>query len=396
MSLTQRYSSLVLSAVLLSFVLAPGITMAANEPRFDWEEQPWKTWQTLYQSQHQLVGRVWSARDKSFISFGELTRRLLLTPFVIIGTDLHNADHHRLAAWMIQPKIQRRPVRDRGFFEWMVLGWLRPGARGALREFNKTHMAAVSDRANSMITDPIENFPSRAQYSTLFVRSMRLEAVQGLGKLATKLKPHLVEEISWEIYKPTLEAAYLATVNNIMPGLGYEKYAEEFAANWNRIDQPPFRYRRWKHKKLDQPLPKRLREKLMAKIERARCLRGASSDRDRHYRLRRYHDATAAFNMTDPWIPSEKRTGKISIIKDVDYSVFYVGENDRVRLDYGVPWYLEKMVGRSKLVVVSLKQVRKGINAPHQYINVGSQNSAVADYMVFTPQASTNGTQGKC
>ncbi|MEM8976684.1 MAG: hypothetical protein AAGD43_31940 [Pseudomonadota bacterium] len=384
------------SVVLLSFVLTPGIAMAANEPRFDWEEQPWKTWHTQQQSQHQLVGRVWSARDQSFITFDELARRLLLTPFVLIGTDLHHADHHRLAAWMIKPKIQRRPVRDRALYEWIVLGWLRSGAQRAMREFNEAHMEAVGERAKTMISDPIANSPTRGQFEKLFVRAMRYETFHGLDKLASGLKPYLIEDIRWDVYKPTIQAAYLATLNRLMPGQDSEKYAEDFAANWNRIGQRPFRFRRWKHKKLDQPLSRQLRDGLMVEIERDHCVRGSLSDRNRLYRVRRYHDATAAYNMIDSWFPPEKRIGKAAIIKDEDYSVFYVGENDRVRLDYGIPWYLEKMVGRSKLVVVSMKQVRKGINAPHQYINIGPQNSAVADYMVFTPQVSTNGSQGKC
>ncbi|MFQ5626157.1 MAG: ChaN family lipoprotein, partial [Methyloligellaceae bacterium] len=100
-SLTLRAMMLV-GALTLAFATSARAETAA----------PWRNWQTSLQAGHALAGKIWSARERRFVTPRWLADALAEAKFVLIGETHDNADHHRLQAWLIdQIATGRKPAR---------------------------------------------------------------------------------------------------------------------------------------------------------------------------------------------------------------------------------------------------------------------------------------------
>ena len=86
---------LQLLLIFIAAALLPGSAIAQ-------EAEPWTRWQTTLQKDHPLTGKIWSVREKRFITPQMLGQRVRAARYLLIGEVHDNRDHHRLQAWLIE------------------------------------------------------------------------------------------------------------------------------------------------------------------------------------------------------------------------------------------------------------------------------------------------------
>jgi hypothetical protein len=75
------------SRVLRGVILVGSLTLAVAESAFAEIEAPWQNWQTSFQKSEELVGKIWSTRERRFITPRLLANALKEAKFVLIGGD---------------------------------------------------------------------------------------------------------------------------------------------------------------------------------------------------------------------------------------------------------------------------------------------------------------------
>jgi uncharacterized iron-regulated protein len=92
-----------LAAGLFALLLA---ACAAPAPK------PAEPWLSKVESDHPLVGRIWSVADRAFLTEDELVARLAASRYVMLGEKHDNPDHHRLQARLVRAMTDagRRPA----------------------------------------------------------------------------------------------------------------------------------------------------------------------------------------------------------------------------------------------------------------------------------------------
>ena len=64
-------------------------------------------WQSEFQRDHPLSGRIWQPSTGKFLSPENLIERLAAAPYVLLGEKHNNLDHHLIQAWVVEQLVVR-------------------------------------------------------------------------------------------------------------------------------------------------------------------------------------------------------------------------------------------------------------------------------------------------
>lgn len=71
-----------------------------------------QAWQSELMQDHELVGRIWSQREQSFITVSELAQELLGAKYLLLGEKHDNPDHHAIQLNILTYLLQQEKVES--------------------------------------------------------------------------------------------------------------------------------------------------------------------------------------------------------------------------------------------------------------------------------------------
>ena len=311
---TFRILQLLLYSLATTFLLASAIAR---------EAAPWLSWQTSLQKNHPLTGKIWSAREESFVTPQTLAQAVRAARFVLIGEVHDNPDHHRLQAWLIEQTAgDTKPA--------VVMEMIYRDQAPALRAY---------------LARPGAN-------------------AAGLG---AALEWEARGWPEWRFYQPIAEAALrrglLLRAGNIdRPVL--KKAARK---GLGTLDAE-----RRKSLLLDRPLGAPLRKALLDELYRSHCELVPRDALGAMFNIQRLRDAVLAGSLIDA-------AGQARAI--------LIAGNGHVRADRAVPWYLSRRAPRARVLTVMILEVDGAAKTPEDLTPVGPRGDPAADYVWFTPRA---------
>lgn len=295
-------------------------------------------WQSEELRDHPLAGRVWSARDGSFIELGDFARGLALARFVLLGEVHDNADHHLWQAWAIRTVSKLRGSR-------IVEG--APQIDIIAMEMVRADQSEALDK--------------------FYGRDVLVPRPRKPRDFARMLK---WSESGWPdfaIYEPIIAQALFEQLV-IVPA----SVSREFTRQLSKEGETALGPGEVSRLALDTPLSPGHDAALAQEIKDAHC--GMMPDRaiPRMSFIQRFRDAVMADSLLSV------AAGKGGIL---------IAGNGHIRRDRGVPVYLERRgVAPEKIVTVAITEVAEGETDPARYIERGADGTPEADYLVFTPR----------
>ncbi|MCP4318548.1 MAG: ChaN family lipoprotein [Hyphomicrobiales bacterium] len=284
---------------------------------------PWQNWQTSLQAGDALVGKIWSAQERRFVSPRSLAHDLAEAKYVLIGEVHDNSDHHRLQAWLIdQIAIGRKPA--------VVMEMI------GLDQSKTLDVYLADPDANAVGLGPALGWAERGWPD-------------------------------WPLYQPIAEAVFRAGLH-LLPG-GPSRAAVQYVAS-HGLDSIEGAER--KRLGLDRPLPPKLGDALRQDIEESHCNLLPEAALGPMTQAQRYRDAKLASALV--------RAGK------GDGAVLIAG-NGHVRSDRGVPWYLAHQAAEARVSSVMLLEITDDARTVEDLVKNGPEGEPAADYFWITPRA---------
>jgi len=270
----------------VSAMLLAGLT--SHAPASDEEAgAEWQTWTTGDHAPDQLIGGIWSSRDKAFVSPSALLQAVSEAQFILLGENHDNAAHHHLQAWII---------------------------RNASLSGN---LSVVMEQIDASKAETLEAFLAQSDPDPV--------------KLGETLDWANSGWPDWELYLPVAAAA-IDRQAGILPGLPARsqtrRIAEEGFASMSAD--------RLSALKLDQPLPEVQSEALRQEIAEAHCDLLPTQALPAMEAVQRFRDAYMAEAML-------KAASKGPAI--------LIAGNGHVERNRGVPWYLKQAGAEGVLVI---------------------------------------------
>jgi uncharacterized iron-regulated protein len=90
-------------------------------------------WTSTLLADHPLVGRIWRARDGTFVTPDVLAKALSAARYVLLGETHDNPDHHRIEAWVVATLFAARHRPG------LAIEMLRADQQAALDDWRKAH-----------------------------------------------------------------------------------------------------------------------------------------------------------------------------------------------------------------------------------------------------------------
>ncbi len=312
--------SLIVSTTLSHAALLQKGAPSSAKADVNWTHFPW---QSQLNRDHPLNGKIWSVRDKAFISPKTLIQKLKDHPYIGLGEIHDNPDHHILQAWIIEQITQ--------------------------------HSARKPDIVMEMIDS------AQQQALSTYLASKNPTA-SGLSKV---LKWEKSGWPQWSLYAPiaqiSLDAALTIRAGNPTKKLGKLVAKKGFDALGDSRKSALF---------LDRPLPDALAKDLKAQIVSGHCNMIPASATTPMVRVQRLRDAVMAQNLlkTDP--------AKAAIL---------IAGGGHVRLDRGVAWYV-RQAGKKMVSVMMAEAQEDELTDPLALISQAPKGHVIADYIWITPR----------
>jgi uncharacterized iron-regulated protein len=275
-------------------ILAGGARLGATPP---------EGWQSRYDRDHPLTGRIWATGEARFLEPAELVARLVRADYVLVGEKHDNPDHHRLQAWILGRLVAagRRPAVG---FEMFSMDQAPALAR---------HLAA------------------------------RPQDAAGLG---AAVDWHRSGWPPWELYQPLAEVALGAGLPLVATDVGRE---DRTAVSRRGLSSLPAGLRATLG--LDTPLPPALRTALAQELAEAHCGHVPPERLDALVDVQRLRDAHMA------WRLSATGAGGAVLIAGAGH----------VRKDWGVPVWLARFLPAARVASVAFAEVHPGRHEPASY-----------------------------
>lgn len=304
-------------AAVLAVLTLTGAPAVAADPA------PWGPWQTEAGKDHPLVGKIYSIRDRDFISPEKLIADLAEAKFVLIGEKHDNPDHHRLQAWILERSAQ---PGDAVVFE-MVPEALRNDLSAAWQD--GVTVDALSD---------VLKWEERGWYD-------------------------------WAMYAPVFEAA---RKTGAVPVPGDADRDMQRAARTESFDDL-VGYRRAIDMALSQPMPNRFLTELQKAIVDGHCGMIERKDTDPFIKVQRLRDGFMADGLAKA--------------AEAGSRGFLIAGNGHIRRDYAVPWYLRlRRFSAEEVVSLSIFEVNDEDTSPRHYFDISGMGAPNLDYVWFTPR----------
>ena len=284
---------------------------------------PWQDWQNTLQADHTLTGKIWSVREKRFVTPKRLADDLASAKYVLIGETHDNADHHRLQAWLIDQIAARR----------------KP--------------AVVMEMISLDQSKALEAYMARPDANAA-----------GLGPALDWAKSGWPD---WPLYQPIAEAVFRAGLT-LAPGNPSRDATRSISSDGLASLDGGKR----KRLALDRPLAPKLGEALNQDIRESHCDLLPEAALGPMTQVQRYRDAVLASALV--------RAGN-------DAGAILITGNGHARADRGVPWYLARQEGGAKISTVMLVEIAEDAKTVEDLIVTGPDGAPAADYFWFTPRA---------
>ncbi len=303
---------------LISFFLMASQPVYADK-NMSWAQFPW---QSELERNHPLNGKVWSLKDKKFISPKSLIQKLASQNYIGLGETHDNPDHHLLQAWIVQQVVRQGKRKPDIVFEM-----IDEGQKLALQKF---------------------------------LQSRRPDA-RNLGKALEWQNSGWPD---WSLYQPIAQIALNAGLN-LRAGNPTRQQGKKIAKKgFGSLGE-----KRQNLLHLEKPLPQILANDLGKQIVSSHCNMIPASATSPMVRVQRLRDAVMANNL----LKSSPKDGAILI-----------AGSGHVRQDRGVPWYIRQ--SGHKMVSVVMAEAERGVDDPLQLISQAPQGYLIADYIWITPR----------
>ncbi len=284
---------------------------------------PWQSWKSEINKDHALAGRIWSAKKGDYLTPLELSERLAINDFVLIGEVHDNPDHHRLQAWLIKQIVRydRKPA--------IVMEMINQDQAPALAAYINGYDAPAANLGNALRWAE-SGWPKWSLYQPIANMAFAFRLPMAAGSASKK------------VVKSVGKNGYGALESDLPRQLG--------------LNLP-----------LAPPLVKKLREDL--KVSHCNLLPdkalGSMS------KVQRFRDAV----MTDQLLKAGAQIGAVLI-----------AGNGHVRVDRGVPWYIKRRTSNATIAAIMLMEIDEQAVNPKDIIPLDPWGKPAADYIWFTPK----------
>ncbi len=295
-------------------------------------------WQSENLRDHPLVGRIWSVKDKDFVSVRDFGRQIALARFVLLGEVHDNPDHHLWQAW-------------------------------AIRTISKLRGSRIVEGAPQVdiIAMEMVRVDQNTALDKFYGRDVLVPRPRKPRDFARMLKWSKSGWPDFKIYAPIIKQALHEQIvivpasvsRNFTRLLSKEGEAALADGERNRLS-------------LAKPLPETQSKALATEILASHCGLIPGHVVPRMSFIQRFRDATMADSLLSV------ASGKGGIL---------IAGNGHVRRDRGVPWYLEERgVPADAIVSLKIAEVNSDSTEPSAYLDGEADGRPVADFIVFTPR----------
>ncbi len=313
---------LCIMAAVLLMAIVPGAAKDAAWP---------KSWVSKELADHPLVGMIYAPHAKKFIPPKDYLQSLVWPRFVLLGEVHDNPDHHILQALAIRSLGGGQPQVVFEHFQTHQQSLIDAFHSG----LDNTDKVAGEEAATRLFL--VTNWPSSGWPNQDIFRPLVNAVLQRRGKILAGNPPRAR-------VRKTAQSGLDALSNDAQRRL-----------------------------RLDTPLSAELHDGLLNDLEASHCGLMPKSAFAKMAIAQRLRDGHMARTMVDA---AAVGAGPVAL----------VAGNGHVRLDLGVPWYLERMISDAQerpLVSVGHIEVVEGKTQPADYAEALSHYSLI----VFTPRA---------
>lgn len=282
-------------------------------------------WQSAYNKDHALVGKVWNVAEARFVDQNELIADVKERDFVLLGETHNNPDHHILQAYIIKSLVSlgRRPIIS-------------------------------LEMLNMSQTDALTNFSaSYPKSSENFFKAMSWE------------------NSGWpesELYTPIIDEALTANLNISAVNISRQKTKNLMAFGLEGLTPG-----RIKQLQVDKPLPKITQDLLKDEIQKSHCGYATKDLLDKMVFAQFVKDAHMAWVISK----SKKQNGAVLIAG--------VGH---IRKDWAIPFHLKRLMPNATIATIAFLEVIQGGQTIADYsMNSEKISDIPYDYIWFTPRA---------
>jgi uncharacterized iron-regulated protein len=280
-------------------------------------------WQSEFNRDHPLVGRIWDVRDARFIDERALDQRLSRAKFVMLGEKHDNPDHHQLQARILRA---------------MVAAGRRPAV--AFEMFTTADASAIERHLAAAPRD-----------------------AAGLGDAVNWKKSGWPD---WELYQPIADVALQARLRIVAANLPPATAREVARHGAGALDQALVaRYA------LDRPAAADIDTAMAAEIRSGHCNQAPENLLPRMVLAQRARDAQMADSLL--------------AVAEPDGAALITG-NGHARVDQGVPLHLRAQHPDAAIASVGILEVQPDLTTPPAYVREFDRDRLPFDYVWFTPR----------
>ena len=312
--------TLVLSLFLMLPSLADDKAPQSMTGAFSWTQFPW---QSTLGKDHPLNGKIWSVRDKNYITPENLITKLKNKAYIGLGETHDNPDHHLLQAWIIE------------------------------------QIAKNGARKPDIVMEMIDSSQNETLQKYL---SQKAPTVLGIRKTLNWDKSGWPD---WSLYAPITQVS-LAAKLNIRAGNPTKKLSKKIGRKGFTL----LGETRETNLHLQRNLPPVLVEDLQNQIVTGHCNMMPRSATMPMVRIQRLRDAVMAENVLKSAPP---------------HGAILIAGSGHVRLDRGVPWYIRQS-GKKMVSVVMAEAQEDALENPLELISEAPKGYHIADYIWITPR----------
>lgn len=317
-----RISSLIAALALCSVACASPKRVAAPFDSSGANREPVRPqpeWLTRHDLDHTLVGKIWDVKGQAFVAAAALEQRAARARFVLLGERHDNPDHHRLQALMIQKLLQA------GRRPAVVLEMLELGQQAAIDEYRSRPTANAAGFGAALGWEK-SGWPPAVEYQPIFDIAFAANLLLLAGNLAHGDARALVKQ-----------------------GVG------------------AFSTERAKHLWLDQDFSAPLLTSLVEELRASHCGHLPEALLEPMALAQRARDAQMA---------------RVAVGAATEDGAVLIAGGGHVRLDRGVPYFIERLAPGQAVVSVLFREVAQGELDPRGYVPAGGP----FDYLWFTPR----------
>jgi uncharacterized iron-regulated protein len=306
----------------------PIMACSTVSPSISLPENPPPPWNSKFETDHNLVGRIWQPALNRYIQTDQVQKIVREADFVLLGEKHDNIDHHRIQTWLIKSAFERgraSPVA----FEMITTDW-----SGRLEKY-QTDNPGNARQLGSYLQWEKSGWPAWSMYQPIAQAALAVGApLTAAGQPRQQIQ---------RIFKQGVKA-----------GLGSATYA--------RLG-------------LEYQIPPTILAAKRREIIASHCNKLPKSMVDPMVQVQHVKDASMAHILIDN---DMKYGGSGGVL---------IAGGGHVRNDYGVPWHLKRAAPDKSVLTIGMIEVSADLTEPRQYaVEIGTAILPF-DLVWFTPRS---------